>query len=404
MRQFKTLFYFEMKKILMRKSTWIIFGIFTAVSIFLMGTTFFGSTYIDGEFLETHMEGFAIDKEYGEKLSGRKVDATLLKEMQEAYKDIGNEKEKGYMLTDEYQLNVRPYSQVYTFVRELSRQAEINPLTITEEEFYQSRTKFQKEQWENYYLTEKEQQYWQNKDKNLEKPFVFEYTMAYNDLMDMSGLYMICLTVTFILAVCLSSVFADEHERRTDQMILCSRFGRSHLYFAKILAGSIVSFGAGLIVFICILAKNFIAYGTKGFTAAIQLLMPAYSYPISIGASFLILSGILFLSCILTGIFTMMLSELIHSKVGTMAVTIIILFVARMIPIPTDYRILSQLWNYIPINMLKFDAGFTDIRLVSVFGLQLTSWQFAPFLYIGLAVLFIWIGKRIYCRYQVEGR
>ena len=95
MRQFKTLFYFEMKKILMRKSTWIIFGIFTAVSIFLMGTTFFGSTYIDGEFLETHMEGFAIDKEYGEKLSGRKVDATLLKEMQEAYKDIGNEKEKG---------------------------------------------------------------------------------------------------------------------------------------------------------------------------------------------------------------------------------------------------------------------------------------------------------------------
>lgn len=36
MRQFKTLFYFEMKKILMRKSTWIIFGIFTAVSIFFI--------------------------------------------------------------------------------------------------------------------------------------------------------------------------------------------------------------------------------------------------------------------------------------------------------------------------------------------------------------------------------
>ena len=127
MRQFKTLLYFEMKKILMRKSTWITFGIFIAGSIFLMCVVFFGSTYIDGEFLETHMQGFAIDKEYGQRLSGRKIDAALLKEMQEAYKNTGNEKEKGYMLTDEYQFNIRPYSQVYTFVRELSRQAEINP-------------------------------------------------------------------------------------------------------------------------------------------------------------------------------------------------------------------------------------------------------------------------------------
>ncbi len=404
MRQFKTLLYFEMKKILMRKSTWITFGIFIAGSIFLMCVVFFGSTYIDGEFLETHMQGFAIDKEYGEKLSGRRVDAALLKEMQQAYKNTGNEKEKGYMLTDEYQFNIRPYSQVYTFVRELSRQAEINPLTITEEEFYQSRTNFQKEQWEQYHLTEKEQEYWQDKEENLEKPFIFQYATAYNNLLDMNGFYMICLTVTFILAVCLSSVFAEEHERRTDQMILCSRFGRSRLYFAKILAGSIVSFAGSLLFFIFLLAENFIAYGTEGFTAAIQLFIPAYSYPISIGGCFFILSGILFLSCILTGIFIMVLSELIHSKIGTMAIVIIVLFAARMIPIPTDYRMFSQLWNYIPINLIKLDAGFTDIRLVSLFGLLLTSWQFAPFLYIGLAVLFIWIGKKVYCRYQVEGR
>ena len=187
-------------------------------------------------------------------------------------------------------------------------------------------------------------------------------------------------------------------------MILCSRFGRSRLYFAKILAGSIVSFAGSLLFFIFLLAENFIAYGTEGFTAAIQLFIPAYSYSISIGGCFFILSGILFLSCILTGIFIMVLSELIHSKIGTMAIVIIVLFAARMIPIPTDYRMFSQLWNYIPINLIKLDAGFTDIRLVPLFGFLLTSWQFAPFLYIGLAVLFIWIGKKVYCRYQVEGR
>lgn len=400
----RTLCFYEMKKILIRKSTWITFGVFTAVTIFLMGVVFFGSTYIEGEFLETHAEGFSVEKENGKRLSGRKVDEELLKEVQEAYQSIGDEKDKGYMLTEEYQMNIRQYSQVYSFIRELSRYAGINPLTASEEEFYQARIRFLKEQREYYHLTEEEQKYWQEKEEKVEKPFIFQYGMAYADLVDMSGLYMICLTVTFMLAICLSSVFMEEHERRTDQMLLSSHMGRGHLYFAKILVGSLFSFAAGFFFFLLLLAENFIAYGTEGFTAAIQLFMPAYSYPMSIGDAFFILSGILLLSCVLTGIFTMVLSELIHSKVGTMAIIIVILFAARLIPVPADYRILSQLWNYIPINLIYTEAGFTDTRLVSLFGIQLTSWQFGPILYIGLSILFIWIGKKAYCRYQIEGR
>lgn len=404
MREFRTLLYYEMKKILIRKSTWITFGIFTAVTVFLMGVVFFGSTYVEGEFLETHAEGFAVEKENGKKLSGRRIDEELLREVQNAYKNIANEKDKGYMLTEEYQTNIRRYSQVYSFIRELCGIAGINPLTVSEKEFYQARTEFLKEQWENYHLTEKEKEYWQAKEEVLEKPFIFQYSMAYNDLADMHGLYMICLTVTFMLAICLGGVFTEEHERRTDQLILCSRLGRSRLYFAKILAGSLLSFAAGLFFFLLLLAENFIVYGTEGFMAAIQLFMPMYSYPISIGAVFFILSGILLLSCVFTGIFTMALSELIHSKIGTMAVIIVILFAARLVPVPADYRILSQLWNYIPINLIYLNQGFTDVRLVPLFGIQFTSWQFAPILYICLSVIFIWIGKRAYCRYQVKGR
>ena len=77
-----------------------------------------------------------------------------------------------------------------------------------------------------------------------------------------------------------------------------------------------------------------------------------------------------------------------------MAVVIAVMFLARLIPIPLMYRVISQAWNFMPINLLKFDAGFWDPRLVPVFGLKLTSWQFVPAVYILLSIVFLYAGKR----------
>ena len=51
---------------------------------------------------------------------------------------------------------------------------------------------------------------------------------------------------------------------------------------------------------------------------------------------------------------------------------------ARMVSVSASWGIFSQLWNYLPINMLKVDEGFCDLRLVHLFGTKLTTWQFAP--------------------------
>ena len=115
------------------------------------------------------------------------------------------------------------------------------------------------------------------------------------------------------------------------------------------------------------------------------------------------MAGLLLLACILTGIFAMVFSEITKSSIGTMATVIAILFLARLVPVPPDWRLL-QIVNFFPINMLKLDAGFTDMRLVSIFGLKFTSWQFAPILYILLIVLLFFTGKKVYCRFQVQGR
>ncbi|MCM1179934.1 MAG: ABC transporter permease subunit [Clostridium sp.] len=401
MRQFGTLFFYEMKKIMQRKNTWITLGILLAVYLVLTGGRSWGSSYVDGEFLETHKERNIIDRQNGIKLSGRKLDDALLGEMKQAYAGMEN-RELKYMLTEEYQTKVRPYSMVYDIVLFFGA----NPYTVTEKEFYDTREAAVKESWESYKLTEKEKAYWQEKEDKLAKPFTYQYADGYDSLISMNGIYMVCLWVSFLIAICMSSVFTEEHGRKTDQLILCSRFGRKEIYFAKILAGSLFSLLVTVFFLGIELAGVFSAYGREGFSTAIQLFYDvySYSYPLTKGQVLLIMAGILLLATVITGIFTMVFSEITKSNIGSMSTVVAGLFLARLVPIPLTWRFLSQIWNFFPINMLKLDAGFTDMRLISLMGWKLTSWQFVPVLYMLLAGLLIFAGKKAYCGYQVQGR
>ena len=221
----------------------------------------------------------------------------------------------------------------------------------------------------------------------------------------MQGMYMTCMLMTFFIGISMVTVFAEEHTRKTDQLILCARYGKSKAYFAKILAGSLVVFGGNMLFAGVLIVGRFFSFGTEGFGAAIQsVVAPWYSYPLTMGQALLLMTGILLLSGVLVAVFAMLLAEVLGNSVGAMAVVVGLLFAARLVPIPPSFGVLSQAWNYMPINMLKVDEGFLDPRLVNLFGLQLTTWQFAPILYVVLIVGMVFAGSRFYRRYQVSGR
>lgn len=403
MKQFSRLVYFEWKKIWKRKSTWITLGILIIFYLVMEGFYFYGSTYIEGEFLETNVEGTKIDVENGRRLSGRKIDDTLLQEMQEAYAQFAGETDKKYMLTEAYQKTARPYSILYNTLYYMLWESDINLLTVTEKQLYEARTASLSEKWDAYKLTDSEKEYWRKKEDQLTKPFTYQYAEGYAYLLSMSGVYRICLLVSFLIAICISAVFTEEHGRKTDQLILCSKLGRRQIYYAKVVAGSLYSLFATAILFLLAMICAFSMYGADGFSASIQTVAAFYSETFTVGQVVLIMTGILFLASILTSVFTMALSEITNSNIAAMSVVIAGIFLARLIEIPYQYRLLSQVWNFIPINLLLFDV-FRDVRLVSLFGLKLTAWQFSTILYAVLIILFIAAGKRIYCRCQVKGR
>lgn len=401
----KTLLAYEIKKIVMKKSNIVAFVLLFAVQILLAFSGSLGSSYVDGVFLETHMERNKINRENGIALSGRAVEEELLTEMQEAYAKVELDENEQYLFSEVYQNEVRKYSNLAELLQYWGAGSSFLSEDFTEEMLYELREAEKQELWEYYELSQKEQEYWQEKEAELEIPFTYEYATAYEYLLGMHGAYMICLIFTFFIAIAMVNVFVEEHNRKTDQLLLCTKWGRGRIYIAKIAAGSIVIFASNVLFLLAALAGNFFSYGSEGFTASLQMIMLNwYSYPMSVGKALWICIGLLLLSSVMTAVFAMVLAEVLKNAIAAMAIIIAGSFASRLILLPPAWGVVSQLWNYLPLNLLKIDQGFADLRLVSVFGAQLTIWQFAPILYVLITAVLIWIGLINYKNYQVSGR
>lgn len=428
MRQFGTLLGYELKKICCRKSTWIAFAVLLAaffVSVFLSWSVTYTTLVEDknedtGEITEeewkdSYAQKKARERKNGLYWSGRIVDNELLEEVRKGYSEVieksktmetGRQKfiTKEMERFDPIESTLEAITGEWNLLSQIYDSRKEKKGNLTEEKIYEARDAQVQNMQKEYGLTEKEQSYWQEKEEELAKPFTMEYAEGFYQLISMNGIYMVFMFSSFLLAVVVGKIFAEEHQRRLDQLILCSRFGRRQLYFAKITAGILFAFFSAVIMTGVVAGVNFFCYGTEGFSAAVQLFAGWYSYPLTAGTTLLVMIGISLLASVLTGIFIMVISEKFCSSMAAMAAVAAVTLGARLIPVPREFRTLSQVWNYFPINLLKIDAGFLDVRLVSVFGIKFTSWQFAPVLYLFLGIILILLGKRFYCRYQVQGR
>ncbi|MBQ6844951.1 MAG: ABC transporter permease subunit [Agathobacter sp.] len=406
----QTLIRYEVNKILRKKSTIVVFLIlFLLHIVFVAISGSLGSTYVDDKLYETHYERNQIDRVYGLELSGRKIDDTLLTEMKGAYAKI-DKSTSAYLWSDIYKNEVRKYSDIdelfgrYWPVNLGFLHGRFDEKISAEKDLYSVREDYKQQAYTDYALSEDEQAYWEKKESKIEVPFTYQYHAAYRSILGGQGLYMICMFITFFIAVTMVNVFFDEHSRKTDQLILCTRLGHGKLYTAKILAGSLVTFFVSLLFVITAILGKFFSYGPEGFEASIQMLVYWYPYPLSVGETSLIMIVLLLLSSIMVTIFAMILAEILKNNIGAIAIISGIFFASRLVVIPMQYEFLSHAWKFLPINMLMLNDGFVDLRLMSFFGVKLTNWQFAPILYVALSVFMFFVGSRVYRNYQVSGR
>lgn len=396
MNNFGRLYGYELKKILKGRMVWILAAIMLLIITFSIIAELLGSYYVDEVRVDSYYHMSQMDKAYQKALSGQEVNQKLLDEMTDSYRQIPSEQTK-------HQTYPRPYRAILKLVSKLTGMDATESLSwkAVEDDLYAKHQAMLERSWEGSSLTQAEKNFWQQQENRVTKPLRFFYNNGWWILVN--TLTTISIMTLVVIAVCLSGVFADEHTRKTDQLVLCSKLGRQTLYWAKITAG--ISFAAGISLLFTLFAFSlaFIVYGTDGFSSALQLVYTNYSYPLSIGQAALICYALMIAAAVLTGIFTMLLSGTLHSSIGTLTVVVGIVILSMFLNISEQYRIVSQIWSYLPS---KFVAVWNIFSLwtVPLMGKHLTAWQAVPLLYAGFAALFIGIGKTVYPRYQVSGR
>lgn len=396
------LFQFELKKLVKRKLLWTT----ALVSLLCIGVTvtsgLFGTYYVEGKPVETHYQIFKTDQVYRKALSGRDIDQKLIQETVDAYKQIPISEER-YTLTQEYQTYARPYSDIFNLVRSWTEMQlpDIRSWKADEDTLYMIRTELLEKEWQAIPLTESEKEFWRNKENQMPVPLTYHYHEGYETALD--SFLIIGVVMLFFAAICLSSVFSEEHTRRTDQLMLSSAKGKTTAYWAKILAGITTSVAAATLMSLTTIILCLSIFGAEGFETPVQIYFATYSYPLTMGQACLIAYGILILTSILAGVFVMVLSELLHSGVATLAISSGLIILGGMISIPEQYRILAQTWDWSPMAYLSTWNIF-DPRTLTLFGRCFTSWQAVPVIYILLSLVFAVGGKYIYRRYQISGR
>lgn len=430
MSVFGTVYQYELKKILQKKIVWITIIIGFIITAMTTVSNLFGYHYVNGVKSDSHYESFLQDRNYERAFNGREINQTLLEEMKVAYDKVealinveaddkwinGNgavisaatseaqiTDEQRVAIDNAYKTIAQPYKAIYNFARDYTGMTtnDISKWRADEQDLYAKRSAYLEKLWRESYLSKDEKIFWKQKEAEQKHPVIFHYAGGYEILFDTE--LTIGLFIMFAAAICLASVFTEEHARKTDQLILCSTQGKTRLYWAKLLAGitfiavmSLAVFGLAFLLVVCV-------YGIEGFSAPVQLVYPRCSWALSIGQAVLMMYGLLLFLVLFFSLCVMILSELLHSNIATLATATAFLISGMIINIPEQYRMISKLWNSLP-NTFYFTWNIFDMRLIKLFGHYFTAWQVVPVFYMVIGAAIIFVGKPIYQRFQISGR
>lgn len=405
MNNFGILYRYECKKLLDRKIVWISFSLCIITIVISLAAPFWRNYYAGGKFVDTNYNMYQIDRRYSEALSGREINQELLEETIAAYRKIpeitGLEK---YTLTEEYQQYARPYSEIFNFIlgtTGMQTSEAIRSWQPDEDDLYTKRQTWLTSLWEDLGLSNGESDFWKKREEQIKIPYVYQEYHGYDTII--SSYQTVGLFVLIFIAICLSGIFSDEHTRKTDQIILSSPLGKERLYWAKIAAGTSFAAISTILFFVFTAVTTICLYGIKGFHAAFQFIYTSNSDPISCGQAILIAYGNMVITAMITSVFVMVLSELLRSNIATLAISTGLLMIAMIVMIPEQYRVLAQIWNWLPWSFLTPWNVFGKYTF-SIFGHYLTPWQAVPMIYMIASAMIAAIGKPVYQHFQVSGR
>lgn len=390
MKNLGTLYRYELKKLLKRKLSWIAVIVLTAFCIYgvIKIDVYPGNVEIpimdendnwtgEGIFISGEEIYNTYLKSAG-KLDGRIMDDGLFQEMLENVPDMEANDLSIFFWTED-----ATYKHVYTMLDGLFT----DPRSVTAEEFYAVQWEQTQLSWDNYGagnegISEGEKDYWTEQAAKIEKPFIYHPPWrGTSALIDFFHTLITLLPVA--AAVCVCTIFSEDHRTRMDALVFSTRKSRFPLYLAKVLAGTTIVTLTGVFIVGATVAAHLAIWGIKGFDACIQMYMIVSPRAITVGQMLLIMSMLLVLYTMLCGGLAMLVAAITRSTIVALVIPVLLVQVLDRFR-PGQYG-----WGgYFPNNLIGKN-GANNVELVDVFGVYLNNFQFGPLLYLAITMFLL---------------
>ncbi len=389
MKNFGTLFGYEMKKIWMRPMTWVTVLLFCMVFVYITVQPFFaagGTTFTtvdtDGNEISRYLTGgerYRLRVEGARALSGQPMDEAFFQTARDTIP-----LDKTWFDKESYFYLIDPsYCDFYVEFSEW--------LNDTAEHYYTHHQNGKELSWQR--LSGEDAAYWRAMEARVEKPYVYQPVLGPRMLMNMLGSAGLEPFLPLLVGLCLCDLYAQERRTRADAMIFSSPRGRHCLYLAKTLAGVVSAVGAALLVVASGGLANLLFYGPYGYNGAIQLSpwLWSSSLPITMGQGILILLGLLLAYALVCGAVTALVSVWSGSGVAAMAASVGVMVGAMVLD-----RTQEGWWEFMPANLVD-ERGLSSLQVTHLFGARLNILQSGFLLYLLLALMLAglcWLGWR----------
>lgn len=202
-----------------------------------------------------------------------------------------------------------------------------------------------------------ERTYWADKQATVGEPLAYGYAGGWSDVLACLGFFSFAMAA---VCVVLAPVFAGEYQDRTDAVLLATRYGRSKLVAAKIVASLAFATAYFALAAAIVMGVALAFFGTEGAGLPVQVLALGIPYDLTMAEATFLAVGLAYLMTIGLAALTMLLSSKLRSPLAIFAVGAALVFLPGMIPSGGNGAFLHALYLF-PINALNDQVLYNSL-------------------------------------------
>lgn len=248
--------------------------------------------------------------------------------------------------------------------------------------------------WE---YSEAERAYWTDKQAAVGEPLSYGYAGGWSDVLACVGFLAFAMVA---VCVVLTPVFAGEYQERTDAVLLATRYGRSKLVAAKIVAALLFATAYFALAAAIIMGVALAFFGAEGGNLPVQVLGLGIPYDLTMAQATWTAVGLGYLMTLGLAALTLLLSSKLRSQLAIFAVCVALIFLPGMIPSGGSGAILHALY-LLPINALNDQVLYNSLVSYPVGPLVIDLVGLLAILYALVLVFCTPLAARAFRRHQV---